>query len=207
MTLIEITISLLIVGLLVFIAVPSVESIAGVHAREEAGRIAGAVRYMYGQSALTGKACRLVFDMDERAWWPECTQDRFTVASEKERSHDGRMMEERKTPEFVARFAGELLDEAQALQQKVEKEAEFSAFSSEEMKRRTIPDGADVSVWVAHQTERYTSGKAYLYFFPQGNTERAQIYVSHGKDVYTLVVSPLNGRVRVVDEELDVPRS
>ena len=41
LTLIEITIALLIVALLIFVAVPSVEAVAGVRAREEAGRLSG----------------------------------------------------------------------------------------------------------------------------------------------------------------------
>lgn len=206
LTLIEITIALLIVALLLFVAIPSIEAIAGVRAREEAGRISGAVRFMYGHSALIGKVCRMVFDIDERMWWAECTQDRFTVAVDKETSRGGKRVEEEK-PRWSASRA-DPLDEGQALRQQVEKEAEFADFKSEEIAQRKLPEGADLEVWVAHQSERYTSGKAYLYFFPQGHTERAQIYVKNGEDdAYTLVVSPLNGRVKVVGEELDDPRN
>ena len=49
-------------------------------------------------------------------------------------------------------------------------------------------------------------GQAYLYFFPQGYTERAQIYVSSGSTVYTLKVQPLTGKVKVAPEELELPR-
>jgi general secretion pathway protein H len=208
LTLIEITIALLIVGLLVFVAVPSIEALAGVRAREEAGRISGAVRYMYGHSALIGKVCRLVFDIDGRAWWAECTQDRFTVGAEPERSRDGKpVVEETRPRTWTANTSASLIDEGKALQAEIEKEAEFSSFKSDEVEQRSLPNGANLEVWVSHQTERYTSGKAYLYFFPQGHTEKAHIYVkSDGDDVYTLVVSPLNGKVKVVPEELDDPR-
>ena len=208
MTLLEIGIALAIVALMVFVAVPSIEAYAGVRAREEAGRISGAIRYMYGFASLSGKVCRIVFDFDERSWWTECTEGRFTVEREKEKARDGQKVEDKKAKDrekYKAKV--EPRDEGEAMRQKVEQKAEFSEFKDDEMSRRKLPDGANLAVWTAHQREKYSKGQALLYFFPQGNTERAQIYVTsdHG-DVYTLVVSPLNGKVRVEDKELGVPR-
>jgi len=205
MTLIEISIAVAIVALLVLVALPSIESYAGVKARQEAGRLSGAVRYLYGASALSGKVCRLAFDLDERAWWAECTEGRFTVDREKEKSRDGARVEEKKSFKKKQDLAPR--DDSEAMRATVEKKAEFSEFTSEEVPRHVLPDGANVAVWTAHQREKYTKGTAFLYFFPQGNTERAQIYVSSGHgETYTLVVSPLSGRVKVVGDELDVPK-
>jgi general secretion pathway protein H len=64
-----------------------------------------------------------------------------------------------------------------------------------------------LSVWTRHQREVARSGTAYLYFFPQGFTERAQLYVRQGDNVWTLSVSPLTGKTSVVGEALEVPRS
>ncbi|MFN7135518.1 MAG: Tfp pilus assembly protein FimT/FimU, partial [Myxococcales bacterium] len=201
MTLIEITIALMIVGLITFVAVPSIEAVTGIKARETAQKISGAVRYMYGHSALTGKVCRIVFDMDERAYWSECTDDRFTVSREKEMSRRGQRLEEKEEKPREAK------NEAEAMKLKIQKKAEFSAFTDQEMKRQELPDGANLSVWTAHQREKYSKGKAFLYFFPQGNTERALIYIESGHDdVYTLQVSPLNGKVKVANRALEIPR-
>jgi general secretion pathway protein H len=205
MTLIEMSTALVIVILMFAVAMPTMEAYTGVKAREEAGRISGAIRYLFGASALSGKVCRLVFDMDASGWWAECTEGRFTVDREKERSSGGKRLEEKKKEEESRRFGPQ--DEGEALKEKVEKKAEFSAYTAEEVPRRQLPDGAELSVWVGHQREKYTKGTAFLYFFPQGHTERAQIYISSGHgDVYTLTVSPLNGKVQVVDRELDLPR-
>ncbi|HEY3445710.1 MAG TPA: hypothetical protein VGK67_05060 [Myxococcales bacterium] len=209
MTLLEIGVALAIVALMVFVAVPSIEAYAGVRAREEAGRVAGAIRYMYGYSALSGKVCRIVFDFDERAWWTECTEGRFTVERDREKSRDGAKVDEDAAKKAKDKYKAKLepRDEGEAMRQKIEAKAEFSEFKNDEMNKRQLPDGANLAVWTAHQREKYTKGQALLYFFPQGNTERAHIYVTsdHG-DAYTLVVSPLNGRVRVEDKELEVPR-
>ena len=202
MTLIEISIALAIVGLVVFVALPSIEALAGVKAREEAGRISGAIRYMYGTSVLSGKVCRMVFDLDGRQYWAECTEGRFTLDREKERSRSGQRIEEKDKP-----ASGFGTKEAEEMRAQIEKKAEFSDFKSDDVQKRSLPNGANLSVWVSHQRELYTAGRAFLYFFPQGHAEKAQIVVSndHGT-VYTVVVSPLNGRTKVVGEELPVPK-
>lgn len=210
LTLIEISIALLIVALLIFIAVPSIEAIAGVRAREEAGKLSGAIRYLYGHAALTGKTCRLRFDLDEQSYSAQCTEQRFTVSGVKEKSREGRKLEEDERPSSrrtSSSVQDELLGDAQQLQEKVEKQAEFSDFTDEEIKPHVMPMGANLSVWTTRQTERYTQGEAFLYFFPQGYTERAQLYVSddEGDDVYTLTVSPLSGKVRVEFGDKVVP--
>ena len=46
-----------------------------------------------------------------------------------------------------------------------------------------------------------------LYFFPQGYTEKAQVRFTQGDDSWTLKLEPLTGRVSVVAEALEVPRS
>lgn len=207
MTLIEIMVALAVVATVLVVALPSMEAYSGIRAREEAGKLAAAIRFMYGQSALSGKVCRLTFDLDGRSWWPECTEGRFTLNREKERTLGGKAVEETKRADSRRSSAGGLRDEGELMRERIEKKAEFSSFQNEEFGRRKLPEGAELSVWVAHQREKYVKGRAFLYFFPQGHTERAQISVSSGHgDVYTLAVSPLNGKVKVVDSELEVPR-
>ena len=60
-------------------------------------------------------------------------------------------------------------------------------------------------IWVQHQPERYTKGQAFLYFWPSGLTEAASIQLQQGDDVLTLLVSPLTGRVRIVNGAVDAP--
>jgi general secretion pathway protein H len=97
----------------------------------------------------------------------------------------------------------DLLDSEKA---RVEKAAAFSAFSTPEIQPRKM-SGVRVSVWTSHQRAKIDSGLAYLYFFPQGYTERAQVTVRQGKNVWTLLVSPITGRTSIVDGEPEVPKS
>ena len=51
-----------------------------------------------------------------------------------------------------------------------------------------LPGGVRLSIWSKHQREAIKSGTAYLYFFPQGFTERSQVVVRQGNNAWTLVM-------------------
>jgi len=215
LTLIEVSIALLIVGLLFVAVVPSIEGVTGVRAREASSKLTGVIRYMYNESALSGKPCRMVFDLDARAYWAECAQGHFVLNAEREKARDGAKDEDTTEKEKLDRelelnnssgFNLTDANEMKAEKERILKQAEFSEFTDDTVEKQMLPKGVDLGVWVDHQRERYTKGQAFLYFFPQGYTERAQIYLSSGSTVYTLKVSPLTGKVKAVAEELDLPK-
>jgi general secretion pathway protein H len=88
----------------------------------------------------------------------------------------------------------------------VEQAAQYSSYTGEEVAPHEL-SGINVSVWTRQQKTAVETGVAYLYFFPQGYTEKAQVYVRQGDNVWTLTLSPLTGKVNIVAEELEVPRS
>src|SRR6185369_10853597 len=51
------------------------------------------------------------------------------------------------------------------------------------------------------------SGHGYIYFFPLGMTEAAQVYLSDDeeKTFYSLVVHPLTGRVQIYNRYVEPP--
>ena len=61
-------------------------------------------------------------------------------------------------------------------------------------------------MFTPRQREPYRKGRAYLYFFPDGHTERAIVRLNDGDDFYSLVVHPLTGRVEVMSGKVDIPR-
>jgi general secretion pathway protein H len=199
-TLIELTIVIGIVVMTALIVVPAVEGAMGVKTREEAGKLAGSVRAMYGEAALAGKTCRLVIDLDKNAWWPECAAGKATIQRVEESSRGGR------TEEKVNQVFGNT-DEDAARKQVADKGA-FSSFTADLAPKVQLPDRVKVDgVWTSHQSEVYTKGTAYLYFFPQGQTEAAYLYLAEvdGNDVYTIRVDPMTGRTRVDAEKVPVP--
>ena len=67
-------------------------------------------------------------------------------------------------------------------------------------------------VEVEHEEDPIYEDRAYVYFFPGGQAERAHIQVQKGSgeaedsDVMTITVAPLTGKVRILDGPVDLPR-
>ncbi|HZI09267.1 MAG TPA: prepilin-type N-terminal cleavage/methylation domain-containing protein [Myxococcus sp.] len=229
LTLIEISIAIIIVALLFSAAVMGIGSITGAKARGSAGELAGTIRSLYDSAALRGKTCRMVFEIPDpksedepTKYHAECAEAGVTTA----RDRDTALREQNREREQEARRGGTAapgeqrrnylvssgsdLPSAQELlegeKSRVESAARFSSFTSEEVPVRELPPDVKVSVWTRQQREPVESGVAYLYFFPQGYTEKAFVFVRQGDNVWTLDVQPLTGKVQIANEALEVPR-
>jgi general secretion pathway protein H len=226
MTLIEMSIALGIAAVLFAAVTVSVGSITGAKAKASAAELAGTIRSLYDTAALSGKTCRLVFDLPDArneqgvaSYRAECAAGNVTTARDRDdllRSDERAIEDKRKgnTPRDPRRNytrgpdGQPGLDELMAQEEsRVDTAARFSEFTAEEIKPQKLPSGVALSVWTRHQREPATQGVAYLYFFPQGFTEKAQVYVRQGENVWTLVISPLTGKVDISGEELEVPKS
>ena len=221
MTLIEITVALAVAVILFSAVVMSVGALTGSKAKETTTQLAGTVRSLYDTAALTGKTCRLVFDLpngkdDEGAVKIRAECAKSGITTQKNRDHELREAESNVKREGRKddRFKRMASDDAPTVQElmarekdRVDDQAKYAAYTSEEVPEKVLSPSVRISVWTRHQTKAVSSGPAYLYFFPQGYTERAQVAVRQGKNVWTLMVSPLSGKVSVVPDEVEVPSS
>ena len=224
LTLIEIIIALLIASVLFAAVVTGVGALTGTKAKAAASELAGVMRSLYDTAALTGKTCRLVFELpgpkseEPVKYSAECAESGVTTS----RDREGIIKEENKARDDEKRLgrderrnftrggsggAPSLQDLMEQEQQRVEQAARYSSYTGEEVEARELPGSVTLSVWTRHQRLPAEQGVAYLYFFPQGYTEKAQLYVRQGDNVWTLTLSPLTGKVSIVAEELEVPRS
>jgi len=221
LTLIEIMVALMIAAVLFSAVVVSIGSITGTKAKAATSELAGVIRSLYDTAALSGKTCRLVFEISDpktdgsTRYRAECAAGSVTTS----RDRDEELLEGNRSADELARLGGDarrdyregsgpnLNDELAGERERVEKAAQFSEFTAPELEPRKLPSDVKVSVWTRQQREPVEKGLAYLYFFPQGFTERAQVYVRQGDNVWTLRVQPLTGKVDVVGEALEVPRS
>ena len=75
------------------------------------------------------------------------------------------------------------------------------------MRREDVDDAPRPEAGEEHDDEPRTSGKAYLYFFPGGSTERAAVQLKRkGDDTgLTVTVSGLTGRAKVERGHVDLP--
>jgi general secretion pathway protein H len=206
-TLLEIGITLAVLVLAITFAMPSLQAVTGVRMRSAAGQLGSQMRALYNEAALGGHTCRIVFDLDARQYWPECAPNDAKISSVKEQARDGRLyVDALKEQQDVERLAE--LQRDNALQAQLEAKTAFGNFKDPDVKRVVLPDGVSFgSVWVQHQSERYTGGTAYLYFFPQGNSERALIVLKQKDDYITVKQSSLTGHVVLVDGAVEVPKS
>jgi general secretion pathway protein H len=202
MTLLEVGIALAIVAGLIALAVPTIGSVARVQLRQKSGQLAGGIRSLYGASAVAGRSCRLVLDLDASAYWSECAQRAVRLAaSEQARAGAREQTREEELLASVARRGDAISDEDRTRAELARK----SAFAP----TNDIPKtelGSSVrfaAVWVSHQPERYVAGKAFLYFWPSGLTENASIQLAQGDDVNSILVEPLTGKVRVSSGRVD----
>lgn len=223
-TLIELVVALGIVVVLFAAVVFGVGALTGARAKESSAELAGTIRALYDSAALSGKTCRLVFELPGKSdddkevkYHAECAKGGITAGANREDEQKEASRRDKKARDdandtrfksFSSDDRGPNLQELMAREKnRVEESAKFAAFSSEDVVERSLPSGVEVEVWTSKLKTPVKSGVAYLYFFPQGFTERAQIYVRQGKNVWTLTVSPLTGKTVIHAEALELPRT
>jgi general secretion pathway protein H len=200
-TLIEVLIVVAVVGVMAFAAAPAVNSFTGANARSAAGEIAGASRFLFDTAALRHQTCRMVVDIDHKEWWAECT-----VAGPGGRRGQP-VMGKDGVAEDDEQLSRSYSDEPDAEKRRFLARARFAEFKDREVQKRKLKGSAAFEkVWTPRQRDVQTRGKAYVYFYPQGQADPAQIPVVDGSSVYTVVTQPLTGRARVVSGRPEIPR-
>lgn len=203
LTLIEVGVALCVAGLMLAVAIPALSAVTRAQLRQKTGQLAGGLRALYGAAAIAGHTCRLVFDLDDGAYWSECSKSNVRISREGERSQNGARVATREEELLQETKTEGLSEEERARLELLQK----SAFApSPDIPRTELGKSVRFTdVWVQHQPERYSSGKAFLYFWSSGLTEEASIHLAQGDDVFSLLVSPLTGKVKVVGERVDAP--
>ena len=204
MTLIEIGVALCIAGLMLAVAIPAMSAVTRAQLRQKSGQLSGALRSLYGAAAIAGHTCRLVLDLDANAYWSECAKSNVRLAKEGERAQNGAR---------VATREEEMLEDAKQRDGMSDEDkekialAQKSAFAPSTDVPKTELGGTVkfTDVWVQHQPERYSTGKSFVYFWSSGLTEEASIHLAQGDDVFSLLVAPLTGKVKVVGDRVDAP--
>lgn len=212
MSLVEVLITIAIMTMLTGTAVFGFGALRRARLRQSAVLIASAVRVAYAHATATGKEQRLVFDFEGR-----------TITLEEA---SGKLGTQRKGNAGGAAAATEI-------EQKAEEEAERIVKGPKAPKPKFTPtkalgfepqggkqgkelaDGVRfLSVDTAHQEGPLEEERAYLYFWPGGQTERAAIQIVLGnpaeadqeQEVMTIIVAPLTGKTSLQKGRVEMPR-
>jgi general secretion pathway protein H len=204
MTLIEIGIALAVAGLMLAVAIPAMSAVTRAQLRQKTGQLSGAIRSMYGAAAIGGHTCRLVFDLDTNAYWSECAKSNVRLSAEGERSQNGARVASREEELAADSQQRDSMSDEEKEKADLAQKSAFAA--SKDIPKTELGSSVKFTdIWVQHQPERYTSGKSFLYFWSSGLTEESSIHLAQGDDVYSLIVSPLTGRVKIAGERIDAP--
>jgi general secretion pathway protein H len=226
-TLIEIMVALAILGIVTSLGVGALRSVAKSDLRATTAHLSGAIRYLFDRASTTGKFHRLVIDLNAGRYWAEVSDDRFYIPHDAESEGDTRKREEkeadeeaeakRKAEDINNRYGdkGGSSNAAGFDFSKLEvgdfrpKRVRFGAFKEMALKPVTLKSGSVkiAGVFTPRMTDETTSGRAYLYFFPMGQTEAAIVHLTDpkGNSPYSIVVHPITGRVKIYDQYIPPP--
>ena len=226
-TLVEILIVVAIAAVLAGLSMKGLRSLRKADLREASAELSGAMRYLFDRASTTGKIHRLVIDMETHMYWAEVSDDRFFIPREeteqdmrkREEKEAGEDEEQAKKQERAAREAesgkGPAANSSFDLS-KLEvgdfrpKRARFASFKDLALKPVKLKKAKVRSVYTPRVTDPISSGRAYVYFFPLGQTEAAIITLTDPDSedtIYSLVAHPITGRVRIYNQEILPPSS
>jgi general secretion pathway protein H len=212
LTLIEIIIVLALVALVTGVAIAGSNQLPSAKLRRSAMTITSQIKRAYVQATSTSRDLRLVMDMDQQRIWLEESQAPMLVRAKDPSAAAG--AEAVTEAERQAREEGERIMKGPPIAKPTFRKVVTGAMADED-KQGTKPLEHGItfrSVQTAHDDPARTSGRAYLYFWPGGLTERASIQLRIGNSdedyqTLTLVVAPLTGRVTIKNGpvELEIP--
>jgi general secretion pathway protein H len=230
-TLIEVMVAMMVIALIATIGVKGFRTVTKSSLREGSAHMAGAIRFLFDRASITGKYHRLVIDLNEGRYWAEVSDDRFYAPNQAESEPERQKREEKEAASEEEEqkrkekqqllYGGSSSSSSSSSSSgassstsfdmsKLEvgefrpRRARFAAFKETALKPVTLKKLRIKSVYTPRMTDPVTAGRVYLYFYPLGQTEPAVITLTDatGESVFSLVVHPITGRVRIYNEEV-----
>jgi general secretion pathway protein H len=203
LSLIEIIVVLAIVALVMSVAVAGSMQLPSARLRKSATMITSAIKVGYTRATATSHDLRLVMDIEHSKIWLEETDVPMLVQSKGTAPAAG--AEAVTQAERAALEEGDKIIKGPPIPKPAFHPIEAFGFGDVEEGKGGKPLQRDIhfrQVQTAHDDSARVDGRAYLYFWPSGRTERAsiQIRIGESEDDYrtlTLLVTPLTGKVTV----------
>lgn len=207
LTLMEVMIVMVIMALAAAGATMGIGALTRSELRSSAMRVAAAASFAYSRSISTGRTVRVVFDFQQGTVGLEETTGKVALS---------RMDERAKRDEDESDLGA--IDPWEAARAKMEDgpsraRSSFGPITDREgneiefYKAQPIGNGIElVQVKTPHFPEPVREGRAALYFFPGGRTQRALVQIGDSSDtVYTVEIHPLTGKAKVHPFPYDPP--
>src|SRR5690606_14041062 len=200
MTLVEVLIVVALIAMLTGAVVFGSGMLSGSRQRAAATLVMSSVRLAMTRANAKGKPVRLVFDLQEHRVLLEESSGRMLRDS----SVAGGAEAATEAEERARKEADRILEGPKAPRPRFTPVAEYGSEGK--------PLGERIrfrQVQTQHDEEPITDGRAYLYFWPGGGTERAAIQITRQGDDegLTVMVSPLTGRAKIEPGNVALPES
>lgn len=203
LTLLEIMIVMLIIGLMMGVMIFGSGQMTASRLKRATTMVAGAVRVAFTRATATSKSQRLVLDLDEQKLWLEESETPMLVQT-KDVVATGGAAAVTEAERAAFQENDRILKGPRAPQARYHA-VETLGFSSDTGARgpRALGRGLKFrEVQSEHDDRPRTSGRAYVYFWPGGQTERASIQLApigstSDDDTLTLSIAPLTGKISI----------
>jgi general secretion pathway protein H len=212
MTLIEVLIVMALIALILSAVVIGSGQMASSRIRHSSTMLTGAIRVGFSRATSSSKTVRLVMDFTDNAIWLEEGDQPHLVQSNDKTGTGG-------ASAATAAEAQALEDSGRILKgptapRTAFKEIDPMGLAASEPGKGHKPLERGIKfrrVQTNHDDEPRKEGRAYLYFWPGGQTERAAIQLKVGdnddeKNAVTLIVAPLTGKVTIKDGAIEMPQ-
>lgn len=205
MSLIEVLIVMALMALIMGGVVIGSGQMSSSRLRHSSTMIAGAVRVAFARSTASAKTVRLVMDFGQNEIWLEQGDQPHLIQSKDVSGTGG--AEAATEAERAAREESSRILKGPTAPRTSFTEIDAMGLVASEPGKGHKPLERNIKfrqVQTSHDDEPRKEGRAYLYFWPGGQTERAaiQLQVGQGEEaahIVTLVVAPLTGKVTIKD--------
>jgi general secretion pathway protein H len=208
-TLVEVLICIALVAIVTGMAMMGGSVADSARLKHSAVMISGAVRIAYGQANATSKVVRLVFDLDARTVSIEqASADLKLTRNDVTGGAAAATEAEKKANEE----ADQILKGPRAPRPMFEKVKVMGWDPEKDKAGRELEKNIQIlQIETSHTDLPQKQGRAYLYFWPGGQTERAAIQLTIKNstidaDSMTVLIAPLTGKCDLRKGRLTMPR-
>jgi general secretion pathway protein H len=208
LTLIEVVIAIALIALLSGSLLFGKNMLVGSRVKSAATLIVSSVRFGLTRANATGKPTRLVIDLDKKQL---AIEEAATGLMLREKGKDQTGGAEASTAEETKarQETDRILEGPHAPRPRFSKLTGVTGTIEDLSTGRALGDGVEiVRVRTEHDDDYVTEGRAYIYIWPAGTTERAVVQLKKAGDKeasLTVVLSPLTGRAKIEKGAVDFP--
>lgn len=199
-TLVEVLLVVALMAIMSAMVVSGSGMLSGTRMRSAGALIMSSVRVAMTRANSIGRPVRLVFDLDAGRITMEETRGRMLRVTNHDEGAKAGAQAATEAEQSAAEYARGIIQGPRAPEAAFSPVPSFSADGDDPALGRELgKDIRFVQVQTEHDADPRVEGRAYLYFWPGGGTERASIQITRPGDHLglTVLVSALTGRAKL----------